>query len=132
MGDIERVRRRPLILIVDEGDEARHWWELVLLGLHYTVVTTTDGHTALRLVKDMRPDLVLLDVMSPRIDALELLERLPRNVATPPPIVAVSDYSALEMGVLARGASAFLTKPVTTSDLIETIQEVLGSRIAHA
>ena len=132
MGDMERVRQRPLILIVDDGNEARHWWELVLLGLHYTVVTTTDGQTALKLVKDMRPDLVLVDVMSPRIDAFELLERLPLNVAVPPPIVAVSDYSALEMGVLARGARAFLTKPVTTSDLIETIQEVLGNRIAHA
>ncbi len=75
---------------------------------------------------------MLVDIMSPRVDALELIDKLPRIIAIPPPVVAVSDYSALEMGVLARGARAFLTKPVTTSDLIETIEDVLGDRIAHA
>jgi len=126
------MKRRPLILIVDDGEEASHWWELVLVGLRYAVVITRDGQTALRMVKNLQPDLVLVDVMSPHVDALELLERLPRSVVVPPPVVAVSDYSALEMGVIARGARAFLTKPVTTSDLIETIEDVLGDRLAHA
>lgn len=125
------MERRPLILIVDDGEEACHWWELVLVGLRYAVVITRDGQTALRMVKHLRPDLVLVDIMSPHVDALELIDRLPHNVAVPPPVVAVSDYSVLEMGVLARGATAFLTKPVTTSDLIETIEDVLGSRLAH-
>jgi len=126
------MERRPLILIVDENDEATHWWELVLVGMRYAVVMTRDGQTALRMVKSLRPDLVLLDIMSPHIDALDLMNRLPRDVAVPPPVIAVSDYTALEMGVMARGARAFLTKPVTTSDLIETIEDVLGDRLAHA
>src|SRR5262249_17226114 len=118
-----------LILIVDDSDDVREWWEFVLVGLRYAVVSTTDGKTALRLTKELRPDLVLLDVALPEVGALEFLERLPRNVPAPPPVIAVSGYNALEPRAMARGARAFLKKPVTTSDLIDTIERVLADQL---
>jgi CheY-like chemotaxis protein len=67
--------RGARVLVVDDNPDMRVYLQR-LLGEHWDVTTATDGEQALRLAEQLTPDLVLADVMLPRMDGFELLTRI--------------------------------------------------------
>jgi DNA-binding response OmpR family regulator len=119
----------PRVLVVDDDKVIQQLLEVNLELEGYEVVKASNGEDALRLVQDVRPDLVLLDVMMPKLDGREVCRRIkadPRTAQTP--IIFLS-ARAQDMDVnsgLELGASAYVTKPFDPVDLLDTVMRVLA------
>ena len=100
------------------------------LGLWgYQVVIASDGTEALRIAEARPPDLVLLDVMMPGLDGMEVCRRLkamPQTARIPVILITAKDIQILEPELHAIGAFAFLAKPYSATMLLRTIQRALG------
>jgi len=119
------VRDHPTILVCDDEPSLR---ELVraVLGPRYNFVEADDGPRALALAREIRPDLIVLDLMLPGISGIEVLEVL-RNEAelASIPVVVVTAWSHAEASVLAAGADRFVPKPFDPDTLTRTVEELL-------
>jgi two-component system, OmpR family, response regulator len=117
------------VLIVEDNEDLQDTYEMLLANEGYDVLTASDGAAGLRAVAEHRPDVVLLDMMMPDVDGLELLQRLPRDCTPPlPPVLATSGFAAYADTAVARGAYAFLGKPLELDVLLAAIRDAL----AHA
>jgi len=107
-----------VVLVIDDEEAMRDSCQQVLVREGYRVETAADGESGLRKVREVRPDLVLVDLKMPRIDGMEMLKEI---TALDPTIVAVviTGYATVESAVEAMkcGAYDFLPKPFTPEEL---------------
>ncbi len=123
----------PRVLVVDDSEVIR---ELISVNLElegFEVVTAEDGQDALDRIRDIRPDLVTLDVVMPRMDGFETAARLRADAATKHiPVVMVS--AAAQEGDLQRGreigVNAYITKPFQPEKLVQVVRELTASAAA--
>jgi CheY-like chemotaxis protein len=126
---VESDRRR--ILVVDDSEDVRDFFQIALEMAGYEIDTADNGEEALARLRRRRPDLIILDVVMPRMDGLELLLKLRSDFAPPiPPAILVSGFDLTEDEALRRGAVRFLPKPVDPHDLLDAVADVLGGRRA--
>jgi two-component system response regulator MprA len=117
--------RRPVALIVDDEPALI---ELVRLGLTYEgfqVLTARDGEEAVRLVREQRPDLVILDIMLPRLDGFTVCERIRRHHDVPLIMLTARDEVADRVHGLNLGADDYLLKPFRFEELLARVRAVL-------
>ena len=105
------------------------------LALHgYDIVTATDGEVALALAREKQPDLILLDVMMPKLDGFEVCRRLRGDPALPfIPIILVTaraDPKDVVAGLEA-GGDEYLTKPVDQAALVARVKSMLRIKALH-
>ena len=115
-------------LVVDDIAANVRLLEAKLLVEYYEVLTANDGATALEIVADSMPDIVLLDVMMPGMDDFEVCQRIKENPATVYiPVVMVTALSEVSDRVkgLEAGVDAFLTKPVNDLALFAWIRSLV-------
>lgn len=114
------------ILVVDDEPDVQVFVGRVLSDSGYEVESAGDGNEALDQIAARRPDMVLLDLMMPRLDGWGVLQRL-REAKDPPPVVVLTargDYEAFARGVR-EGVAAFIGKPFHFGDLLATCRKVL-------
>jgi two-component system OmpR family response regulator len=102
--------------------------EIVSLGLSYEgaqVVVARDGLEAVQRHRDAHPDLVLLDLMLPRLDGLEVLERIRAHRPTPVIVLTARDGLDDRVGGLEAGADDYVTKPFQFPELVARMRAVL-------
>jgi two-component system alkaline phosphatase synthesis response regulator PhoP/two-component system response regulator VicR len=115
-------------------DDERHIVRLIQVNLErsgYQVVTAFDGPDALKKVETDRPDLIVLDVMMPKMDGFEVLKRLQANPETREIPVIMLTAKAQDADVFrgwASGVSAYLTKPFNPLELITFVRRILSGR----
>lgn len=122
----------PRILIADDNPQGVELLEAYLGECAYEVETASDGEETLRKIKEWRPDLVLLDIMMPKISGFEVCKRLRAEPATHDiavlMITALDQLSDIERAVEA-GTDDFLTKPINKTELLLRVRSVLKSRL---
>ena len=116
------------ILVVDDEIDTLQLLRVMLEMDGFEIFEAFNGLEAIESVKKNRPDAVLMDVMMPRMDGLEacrILRAQPETATLPIIIVsAKTQVEAVKEGLDA-GATRYLKKPISRSNLIETIREVL-------
>src|ERR1039458_6342101 len=124
---------QPKVLLVDDSKFLRMANELALSKAGFEVSTAADGEEALQVVNDKLPDIILLDMMLPKISGPEVLRALKANPATMdiPVIVLTSLSQRNEEKLLSEGAAAFFEKSTLELDkssdrLVATVETVLG------
>jgi class 3 adenylate cyclase len=122
---------RGLVLVVDD-DEANRMLLRDLLETHgYEIVEAENGEQALQKVEQRPPDVILLDVMMPRLDGFEVCRRLKNDARTAHiPILIVTALSERmeRMKGIAAGASDFLTKPVDLQELTLRVNHAVHAK----
>ncbi len=119
------------ILVADDDRYILSLMSEVLIRTDYEVVQATDGHQALKMAEEMSPDLMLLDVMMPGPDGIEVCRRIKSNPKTSGikviMVTAKCGPKDIEAGREA-GADHYITKPFRLSDLVGKIEELIGQR----
>jgi len=113
------------ILIVEDEDSMARFIELELLHEGYTVSKAGDGRTALALAASKRFDLILLDIMLPGLNGIEVLRRL--NMTDAPPVILLTARDAVmdKVAGLDAGAVDYITKPFAIEELLARIRVAL-------
>ena len=122
----------PRVLIADDNPQGVELLEASLSGSDYEIRTAADGEETLRQVQQWRPDLILLDIMMPKISGFEVCKRLRANPATRDVavlmITALDQPSDVERAVEA-GTDDYLTKPINKAELLLRVRSLLKSRL---
>ena len=115
----------PRLLVVDDERPIREMLELGLQSRGFEVRSVADGPAAIPVIKEWKPELILLDVMLPKIDGLSMLPVLRR--LTEAPIVMLSAKGELDDRVqgLDRGADDYVAKPFEMSELVARLRSAL-------
>jgi len=122
-------RHNQTILVADDEPEIVDLVRLFLEWEGYTVVKASNGEHALAQARAIAPDLILLDVRMPRMDGLEVLERLQSDPALAGiPVVMLSVVTAYPQvhTALERGAVAYLPKPFELREMARLVVSVLS------
>jgi signal transduction histidine kinase len=116
--------RRPFIVVADDNADMRQYL-VRLLSERYEVVAVPDGRAALEVIRTRAPELVLTDVMMPRLDGFALLGELRADPGTRTiPIIVLSARAGEESRVegLQHGADDYLVKPFSARELLARVQ----------
>jgi len=128
------VRTPPQILIADDNPENLDIFRTRLAVHGYEILTATDGEQALAIAREKQPDLILLDVMMPKMDGIEVCRRLKADPSFPfVPIIMITakaDSQDVVAGLEA-GADEYLTKPVDHTALVARVKSVLRIKALH-
>ena len=117
------------ILIVDDEEKIRNILALLLRGRKHHVTTVDSGEQALKVVGELRPDLVLLDIQMAGIDGLETLRQL-RNQMSAIDVIMMTAYGSIRSAVEAMrgGAHDYITKPFDNDELLLLVDRALEIR----
>jgi two-component system alkaline phosphatase synthesis response regulator PhoP/two-component system response regulator VicR len=119
------------VLVVDDDRVIQQLLQVNLELEGYDVVATaSDGPEALVKVKELKPDLVILDIMMPKMDGLEVCRRLREDASTATIPVILLSARAQDLDIregLDIGASAYLTKPFDPVELLDVVGRLLSS-----
>jgi CheY-like chemotaxis protein len=120
---------RPRVLLVEDDRFLRRVHEVALRQRGFVVVTASDGEVGLQLAQAERPDVILLDLVMPKLQGFEVLRLLKADPATEGiPVVILSSLSGDEdiRAAMKQGAAAFVTKNNFSAKELETaLQEAL-------
>ena len=122
-----------LVLVVDDDEDNALIASEILLSRGFEVRVARDGPSALKSVHERRPDVVLLDIMMPAMDGMEVLERIranPKNTGLPVILVTAKTQDADVLAGYKSGADYYITKPFTARQLLHGIGLVLGTEQA--
>ncbi len=120
------------ILIVDDDLVYIRIYQLKLKNDGYDVEIANDGEEALLKVETFKPDLILLDIMMPKIDGFEVLKQLKKNSATKNiPVIMLTNLGGDEANILKGidlGAVSYLIKSAyTPKEVVQKIKEILAA-----
>jgi adenylate cyclase len=128
------MRDPPLILVVDDVPDNVDILQMRLEAQGYEVATATDGLDALEKIRELMPDLVLLDVMMPKLDGIQTVKRLKADASLPfmPVILVTAKADASDViGGLEAGGDDYLTKPVDHAALSARVRAMLRIKALH-
>jgi two-component system phosphate regulon response regulator PhoB len=125
---VSNFRVRPKVLVVDDEPEAVELLEFNLSQAGFAVVAAADGAEALKKARSVMPSLIVLDLMLPEIDGLEVCKMLRRDPATAAiPIIMLTAKAAEIDRILGLelGADDYITKPFSPRELVLRVKKVL-------
>ena len=121
----------PRILIVDDEPNIVLALELLMKREGYEIRSVADGEQAVEAAGTFRPDLILLDVMMPRMDGYEVCQRLRSDDLLKDISIVMLTAKGREVERekgLALGADLYITKPFSTRDVVHKVKEMLASK----
>ena len=126
---------KPTVLVVDDSRTIRTLFTDLLSESGFDTMLARDGLEALEKLEQHRPDVVLLDIVMPRMNGYELCRKLRENPATRHiPIVMVSskDQEFDRYWGLKQGADAYITRPCSPEEIVTTLRDLLNAKVEHA
>ena len=116
----------PSILVCDDDPSLR---ELVraVLGPRYRFLEASDGKEALAAMRELSPDLIVLDVMLPGLSGIDVLEAMRADdELSGMPVVVITAWSHAEVEAWTAGADRFVSKPFDPDELSDAVEELLA------
>jgi two-component system cell cycle response regulator DivK len=130
---LKPVNQRPLILVVEDNEDNLLLLNSTLTLFGWEFISTTSGQTALALAKSHTPDLILLDVLLPDLNGLEVIAQLKQDYRTKAiPVIAVTALAKMEdrNRILSAGFQDYISKPYMLDHIEASIRHHLGYQVA--
>lgn len=108
------------VMVVEDNEKNRKLMRVILKAKGYSVIEATTGEEAMTILKNQKPDIILMDIQLPGIDGLTLIKQIKGAVVTKDiPIIAVTAYAMKgdEQKILDTGCDAYMSKPINTQEL---------------
>jgi PAS domain S-box-containing protein len=121
-----RARERANILVADNDNSVRTFYKVVLEKAGHNVLLAQDGGEAIRQIFNCPVDLVILEIKMPRVDGMQVIERVSRTHSNLP-IIVCTGYTTMQTECLMKSANvvAYLTKPVSIFEFQKTVEKAL-------
>jgi len=119
------------VLIVEDDPTTVQLIEFLLRKNNFEVLIAQDGVEALKISREKKPDLILMDVMMPKMDGIEAIEKLQESEETQEIPIVILSALGQEMDVmrgLQAGASGYIVKPFSPQELLDEIKTRLGKK----
>ena len=113
------------VLIVEDDTRIANWVKVYLERAGFSAVVAHDGETGLELARDLAPNLIILDLMLPRLDGVELCRTLRRESEVPIIMLTAREAHADRIIGLDSGADDYIVKPFAPEEVIARAQAVL-------
>jgi two-component system KDP operon response regulator KdpE len=110
------------ILVVDDETQITRVLRTALSSHNYDIRVANDGETALEIMKDWTPDLVITDLFMPRMNGLELTRRLRNLTSVPILVLSVRGEERIKVEALDAGADDYVTKPFGMEELLARVR----------
>lgn len=117
------------VLLIDDEERIVNFLALKLKVSGYDVVCASDGEKGLELARTTTPDIILLDVIMPGIDGIEVLRRL--RLFSDIPVIILSAKERISEEVITLGANGFMSKPFNPDDLVAKMKFILQPGCAN-
>lgn len=117
------------VLVADDEKDIRRLLAFILQKAGYQVIEATDGIEALEMAEQNNPDIILLDVMMPKMHGFEVCRNLrsrPATANTPILVLSAQSQSTDIIEALQSGATYYLLKPFTPRELLEKVNKVVA------
>ncbi|HID39035.1 MAG TPA: hybrid sensor histidine kinase/response regulator [Calditrichaeota bacterium] len=127
-------QRTAKILIVDDNKENLNLVAYFLKPQNYNIITAMDGLEALQKVETEKPDIILLDIMLPKMDGFQVCDRIKKNPSTKfIPIIMITALKELKDKIhsLEVGADDFISKPFENVELLARVKSLLRLKQYH-
>jgi DNA-binding response OmpR family regulator len=121
----------PRILIVDDEPNLVLALEFLMKKEGYEIRAASNGEKAVEAAKEYRPDLILLDVMMPKMDGYEVCQHIRADAELRDVAIVMLTAKGREVERekgLALGADLYITKPFSTREVVRQVREILASR----
>ena len=120
------------VLLVDDYADALEVWELYLSAAGFTVGTATDGVAGLEKARQLKPDIIVMDLQMPGLSGAEVAQALRADAATRHiPLIAATGHSRTQLSdARAAGFDSIIVKPCDPDDLVAEIRRLAGSASA--
>lgn len=122
----KKTKEKIKILVVDDSSTNLTLLQGILHYEEYKILTANNGFKAIQIFASENPDLILLDIMMPRMNGLTLIEKLKELTRNLPPIIIISARSeileaqkAMELGII-----DYIKKPIDIQALIKKVEEI--------
>jgi DNA-binding response OmpR family regulator len=123
-----RGRGRAIILVVERDPQVRELESYFLNEAGFAVEFAADGIAALKLAEEIRPHIIISEVLVPKMDGLALCRAVKKNPKLTHTVVLIFSILAVQTRAKEAGADAFLMKPLAERRLVETVRELLALR----
>jgi CheY-like chemotaxis protein len=123
------MEKNKTVMVVDDNPDIVTIVKTILEGKGYGVQSAYSGQEVFNLLKEQKPDLIVLDIMMPQMDGLEVLTRLKGEPSTATiPVILLTAKVQYEdvLGGYKMGADYYITKPFTSTQLLNGINLLLG------
>lgn len=120
---------RKTVLLVEDNDDNRHVYALILRHAGYRVVEARTGDEAVSLARSELPDLILMDISIPKLDGWEATQRLKSEDGTRDiPIIALTAHALEEdrQKAIQAGCDGYLAKPVEPRRVVQEVERFVG------
>lgn len=119
------MKKRPFIVVADDDQQMLRLLSRILELEGFDVAVVTDGRSALQLLEERRPDLLILDIIMPGLSGFEVLDLVRQRWNIPVIMLTViTDVDSLRQA-LAAGADDYVTKPFSPRELVARIRAKL-------
>lgn len=117
------------ILIIEDNEQNMYLMTFLLKNYGYEIVQAYNGKDGIRLAREIKPDVIFLDIQLPEINGYQVAEELRKDHSlNNVPIIAVTSYamSGDKEQILAAGATGYIEKPINPDTFISQLQEYLS------
>ena len=128
MEDEMKIKENKTILIVDDELPIRDVLSCNLKREGYNIIEAADGMTAVDMALEQKPDLILLDIMLPKLDGLSVCKRIKNSLNIPIIMLSAKDGEIDKILGLELGADDYITKPFAIEELLARIRVTLKHR----
>ena len=119
------------VMVVEDNEKNRKLMRVVLKAKGYNVIEAATGEEALNILRNQKPDIILMDIQLPGIDGITLIKQIKATTALKDtPIIAVTAYAMKgdEEKIMEAGCDAYVSKPINTQELPLIVEKYIKKR----